>query len=91
MDNKMTVEITGLDEEKHAEDMIKRAKVYSDMLIHQASIVSEKNIRNSSLKDWKRTMVTSFVRLVTLIAILQLTERCFSSFLKRHSTRRWIT
>ena len=27
MDNKMTVEITGLDEEKHAEDMIKRAKV----------------------------------------------------------------
>ena len=35
MDDKMTVEITGFDAEKHAEDMTKRAKVYSDMLIHQ--------------------------------------------------------
>ena len=46
MDDKMTVEITGFDAEKHVEDMTKRAKVYSDMLIHQASIVSEKEYQN---------------------------------------------
>ena len=50
MDDKMTVEITGFDAEKHAEDMTKRAKVYSDMLIHQASIVSEKEYQKFLLE-----------------------------------------
>ena len=40
MDDKMTVEITGFDAEKHAEDAAKRATAYSEMLIHHASIVS---------------------------------------------------
>lgn len=80
MDDKMTVEITGFDAEKHTEDAVKRVTTYSELLIHHASIVSEKNIRNSSLKDWKTTTVTLFVRQVTLIAILQLTVRCSLSF-----------
>lgn len=91
MDDKMTVEITGFDAEKHAEDMTKRAKVYSDMLIHQASIVSEKEYQKFLLERLERTMVTSFVKLVTLTAILQLTERCFSSSLRIHSMKRWNT
>ena len=56
MDDKMTVEITGFDAEKHAEDAAKRATAYSEMT-----------------------------------ATLQLTVRCCSSFLKIHSTKRWIT
>ena len=42
MDDKMTVEITGFDAEKHTEDAVKRVTTYSELLIHHASIVSEK-------------------------------------------------
>ena len=42
MDDKMTVEITGFDAEKHTEDAVKRVTTYSELIIHQASIVSEK-------------------------------------------------
>ena len=40
MDDKMTVEITGFDAEKHTEDAVKRVTTYSELLIHHASIVS---------------------------------------------------
>ena len=50
MDDKMTVEITGFDAEKHAEDAAKRATAYSEMLIHHASIVSEKEYQKFLLE-----------------------------------------
>lgn len=80
MDDKTIIDITNLDAEKHAENAAKRVASYSEKLLHHASILSEKNIRNFFLKDWKRIMVTLFVRQVTLIVILQLTVRCSLSF-----------
>lgn len=50
MDDKMTVEITGFDAEKHTEDVAKRATAYSEMLIHHASIVSEKEYQKFLLE-----------------------------------------
>lgn len=80
MGDKTIIDITNLDVEKHAENSAKRVASYSEKLLHHASISPKKNIRNFFLKDWKRIMVTLFVRQVTLIAILQLTVRCSLSF-----------
>lgn len=62
-------------------------KMLQNELLHTArsffithQFFPKKNIRNFFLKDWKRIMVTLFVRQVTLIVILQLTVRCSLSF-----------
>lgn len=80
MDDKTIIDITNLDAEKHAENAAKRVASYSEKLLHHASILSEKEYQKFILKDWKRIMVTLFVRQVTLIVILQLTVRCSLSF-----------
>lgn len=80
MDDKTIIDITNLDAENMQKmlqnELLRTARSF--VITHQFS--PKKNIRNFFLKDWKRIMVTLFVRQVTLIAILQLTVRCSLSF-----------
>lgn len=50
MNDKTIIDITKLDAEKHAENVTKRAAAYSEKIIHQASIISEKEYQKFLLE-----------------------------------------
>lgn len=80
MGEQMPINTIEINEPQTAEKTAKRVVAYCDRLIHHASIVSEKSIRSSFLKDWKRITVMLFVKPAILTVILLLTARCFLSF-----------